>query len=146
MLLTLEANLAGLAQLQTDAAAFLKAAGASEQTCFNVLLALDEVAGNIVMHAGTPLAQPIIDVRLSHTADTITADIIDTGPPFDPTVPPAPAPSASDDPLSALSIGGRGLLLAHAVSQHMAYVREGNRNRLTIRFARQAAPDATPAT
>lgn len=144
VVLTLEASLAGLAQLQTQAAAYLEAAGASEHTCFNVLLALDEIAANIVMHTDGPMPSPQIEVRLSHSADTITADVLDSGPAFDPTT-SEPLPAIDDDPLSALSIGGRGLLLARSVSQQMHYRRHGHRNWLTLHFARWAAPDAAPA-
>ena len=88
--------------------------------------ALVEIMGNLVEHARTPADEPVtIDVRVAVHPDRIEAVLLDDGvaPPVDPT---------AIVPVEDLAESGRGLALAHAVSEVTHDCRVGGGNRWTV--------------
>lgn len=129
----------GLAWLQSEASAWLSASGVDARSRERVLLALDELAANVVEHASTPRALDTFEVALSLGADAVELAVIDAGPPFDPRE-VAPSPPAAT--LEELPPSGFGLTLVRRLSESIHYERVDDRNRLRLVFA-LCAP-ATP--
>jgi serine/threonine-protein kinase RsbW len=92
--------------------------------------ALAEVAANVVAHAGGAAE---VHLRLSVTDGALRADLEDDG---------APAPEHVLEPRPAddLAETGRGIAIAQAALDELAYRREGDRNRWTL--VRRTGPGA----
>jgi phosphoserine phosphatase RsbU/P len=89
-------------------------------TTARVLLALDELLGNVLMHANDDdVAALRIEVRISRYTNFLRLDIKDSGPPFNPLE--APVPDTEQD-LESRPIGGLGLFLAKSISDSFSYV------------------------
>lgn len=95
-------------------------------------VALEEAVMNAVMHAFPPNTSGEIAVRLQLSPEAATLVVEDTGRAFDPTaaapVQPRPASLLEAEP------GGLGLTLLHHYCQDITWQREGERNRLSLRF------------
>ena len=128
---TVPADLAALALLQEGAGDWLRQAGVDEAAAARVLLALDELAANIVHHAGLG-ADARFEVALEREAGELRVRISDAGRPFDPTAATSPPPAAT---LDEVSVGGFGLGLVRRLARSMDYRREDGRNHLRLRFA-----------
>lgn len=124
------ADPAGLAVLQQGAGDWLRRAGVDAAAAARVLLALDELAANIVHHAGLD-AGARFEVELGRDADGLFAHVIDGGRPFDPTAYESQAAATFDE----VPVGGFGLGLVRGVCRTMDYSREDGRNHLRLRFA-----------
>lgn len=84
-----------------------------------LLLVLDELLTNIVMHADVEDGEvPRIELTLSWKSRNLSLELRDTGPPFNPFS--APAPDTALD-LDERSIGGLGLLLVQSITTNFAY-------------------------
>lgn len=108
------------------------ARGLAEKEIFDLTLALEECASNIVNHALNRDATRTFQVAMEHTADTIAIELRDHGPAFDPTAAPErPMPSEDDLP------GGWGIKLVRDRMHEIRYQRDGGQNvlRLTRRVA-----------
>lgn len=125
------ADLAALALLQEGAGDWLRRAGLDEAAAARVLLALDELAANIVHHAGLGVGA-CFEVTLDREADGLLVHVTDAGRPFDPTIDTSPALAAT---LDGMPVGGFGLGLVRRLARSMDYRREGGRNHLRLRFA-----------
>jgi serine/threonine-protein kinase RsbW len=93
---------------------------------YGMRVALDEVVMNIAMHAFPPGGSGEITVRLLVSPDTAVLFVEDSGRAFD--------PSALPIPLPRLDPGGLGLTLLHHYCRDIVYRREGEQNRLMLRF------------
>lgn len=101
-------------------------------TIFAMHVALEEVVANAAMHGFAPGDAGEICVRLSTDADDAVLVVEDTGRPFDLTAAaPRPRPARLEDARP----GGLGLSLVRHYCQALDYERQGNCNRLTMRFA-----------
>ncbi|MBN8726530.1 MAG: ATP-binding protein [Xanthomonadales bacterium] len=132
------ADPAGLARLQRDAGDWLRRAGVADAAAGRVLLALDELAANIVHHAGLA-AGACFEVELSRAAGGLLVRVSDAGPPFDPT---AMQPVAARAALDEVTIGGFGLGLVRQLARSMEYRREGGRNHVSLCFGLAQASGA----
>jgi serine/threonine-protein kinase RsbW len=94
---------------------------------YNVELAFEEVAANIVRH-GSPEGD--VEVAIDLGDDEIVMTFEDDGVAFDPREQPAPAtPTSIDD----AQVGGLGIVLLRTISTRMDYARTPQgRNVLTI--------------
>ena len=118
-------------RLMNSLESFAATAGVPDDVMFRLTLALEEIVTNVMRHA-YPQAdadrQQIV-VRLSADRDTVTAVVEDTGIPFDPlNVPPPNLDGLIED----RPIGGLGMHLVRSVAQNVTYLREGDRNILTV--------------
>jgi anti-sigma regulatory factor (Ser/Thr protein kinase) len=102
---------------------------------YAVLLCLEEVVANVIMH-GQPAGSPeLVNIRISITRGNpgLRVTIDDNGPAFDPTGVAEPSRPSS---LDAAPIGGVGLLLVREFSSSLSYARVDGMNRLEMAFNR----------
>jgi len=100
----------------------------SAKTVKELNLILDELVTNIIEHGGCNHGC-IITIELVKEASAITLTVTDNGPPFDPTVTPAPDISL---PLEQRRCGGLGIHLVRKFSDGSRYKRKNGRNILTL--------------
>lgn len=114
---------------------FLESHGVTERTCYAVLLAIDELVGNVIRYAFDGPGPH--DIRLEAGVETGAVSLVieDRGRPFDPTRVPAPVIAGSPE---AVSVGGRGIALVRSFASTMLYERRDDINHLALRFARVA--------
>ena len=111
------------------------AEGLAEDCIFKMTLALEEAVANVINHAFVGLPPPhSITVRLDVTGQSISAEIIDNGRPFDPTAAPDPDLAL---PLEERRPGGLGILLMHKMMDRLTYRRSDGTNILRLEKARR---------
>ena len=105
--------------------------GFSEKDIYNIQLATDEAASNIIEHAYEGVSDGILDLSCGMVADGITIILIDYGESFDPSAVPMPNLKAD---LSERKIGGLGIFLMRKLMDEVYYEPRKNRsNVLTMR-------------
>ena len=104
-----------------------------EKAIFGLALALEECAANIVHHACHDQVQEQFQVIFVHTAETVTLELRDHGPAFDPTRAVARDLEAKNDDRPP---GGWGIHLVRHYMDEIQYARDGDENvlRLIKRF------------
>jgi serine/threonine-protein kinase RsbW len=129
-LLRFRATVAGLEEAGSALRALLDAHHVEGTPRYNVELAFEEVATNIVRY-GFPAGD--VEVALGFDNDEIILTFEDDGVPFDPRGQPAPAlPTSIDE----AQVGGLGLVLVRKVLTRMSYERTPqHRNHLTLAIA-----------
>lgn len=100
--------------------------GLADDVAFKLNLALDELVTNLVTHGGSALP---VAVSLTAHAGWLELLIVDSGPPFDPALAPAPDTSLA---IEERPIGGLGLHLIRTLMDEVRYSRDGDRNRLVL--------------
>ena len=111
------------------------AAGVAGEIAMKLALVLEEAVANVIQHGllGSPPAHRIT-VRLDIDADSVAAEVIDKGSPFDPTSAPPPDLSL---PLEQRPPGGLGIHLMREMMDGLDYRRSGDSNILRLRKARR---------
>ncbi|MBI5586070.1 MAG: ATP-binding protein [Deltaproteobacteria bacterium] len=104
-------------------------AGFSEREAERWVLAVEEVAINIVHYAYPDGTAGTIAVEIDLSASAMTVRIADSGRPFNPLAAPEPDIEAS---LAAREIGGLGIYLARKVVDHIHYERRDEENILAL--------------
>jgi anti-sigma regulatory factor (Ser/Thr protein kinase) len=101
------------------------------QVSFDLCLAADEALANIILHGyGEDSISPIrLDARVS--GETLILEVEDSGPAFDPLKAPPPKLNV---PPEERKPGGLGIFLIRSVTHEVEYRRDGDRNRLTLRW------------
>lgn len=91
-------------------------------------VALDEILSNIVRHGfqGRP---GTIALTFSHDRETITVQVVDGGPAFDPRLAP---PADTTSPLESRRAGGLGVRFAESLLDGLSYERRGEENHLRL--------------
>ena len=95
-----------------------RAGGFSDKDVYNIQLATDEAASNIIEHAYEDQPQGILELSCGMKGDTITIVLIDYGESFDPSVIPLPDLKAD---LSDRKIGGLGIFLMRKLMDEVHY-------------------------
>jgi anti-sigma regulatory factor (Ser/Thr protein kinase) len=110
-------------------------AGVAGEIAMKLALVLEEAVANVIHH-GLPGSPPPhrISVRLDIGADSVAAEVIDNGRPFDPTGAPPPDLSL---PLEQRPPGGLGVHLMRELMDGLDYRRSGDRNILRLHKARR---------
>jgi anti-sigma regulatory factor (Ser/Thr protein kinase) len=113
---------------------FARAQCLSEKTVFDLALALEECASNIVNHAFKRDAGQKFSVTFDRNGSDIFIELRDGGPCFDPTGVECKPCASEDEPP-----GGWGIQLVHYYMDALHYTRDGNENvlRLTKRLTTQ---------
>lgn len=101
-----------------------------DELVFKVKLAVEELGLNIIDHGYGNDDSREVEIRLSSHDGALTIEFIDEAPPFDP-LSETPAPDTSAG-IEERPIGGLGVFLVRKMMDEVNYVREGNRNRLTL--------------
>jgi serine/threonine-protein kinase RsbW len=95
----------------------VRALGVESSAVFDVLLAVDELSKNIVVHGYR--GQPgTIEVEMRTLGDALEVRLRDQAPPFDPTLVPTPDTTL---PLELRPPGGMGILLARHFMDAMVH-------------------------
>ena len=112
---------------------FAQARGLPEKTVFNLALALEECASNIVNHALQRDPQQMFQVGIEQRDGAMVIELRDRGPEFDPTT-AAERAAASDDDIP----GGWGIQLVRRSIDQISYQRAGDEN--VLRLTKHLAP------
>lgn len=110
--------------------------GLGQRAEYALRICLEEAVANLVMH-GHPApgdAPDMVALRLSTSANRLSATIEDHCIPFDPRAAPAPTRPAN---LAEVKIGGLGIHLMRQYAAAMDYHRVGEANRLTMTIERK---------
>ena len=104
--------------------------GFGEKDVYNIQLATDEAASNIIEHAYEDVADGALDLSCGLENNAIKIILIDYGESFDPSVIPIPDLKAD---LSERKIGGLGIFLMRKLMDEVHYEpREDKSNVLTM--------------
>lgn len=105
--------------------------GFSDKDVYNIQLATDEAASNIIEHAYEGVSDGVLELSCGMLGDTIKIVLIDHGEPFDPGSIPMPDLKAD---LSERKIGGLGIFLMRKLMDEVHYDShpETNSNTLTM--------------
>ena len=109
--------------------AALRAEGIHDETVLDLRLVAEEVLTNVAHHAYRDDAEHSIGVRLTVSAESVTLEFTDDGPPFDPL---AAAPRWLPAAGAERPIGGLGIHLVVALVDAAVYTRRGSENVLTL--------------
>ena len=100
---------------------------------FRMNLVLEEMTLNVMTH-GRSAGASELEVVVVCEADTVTVEIVDDGPRFDPLQDaPVPDPDAS---LDDRPVGGLGVYLVREMVDEVSYRYEDGRNRVLIRTSK----------
>ena len=106
-----------------------------EKVIFELSLALEESASNVVNHALKRDARQTFRVNVERSADELFVELRDRGPKFDPTATKDPGPKTEDD-----LPGGWGIQLVRRYTDEFCYRHEGGEN--ILRFGKRLVPGA----
>ena len=106
-----------------------RAGGFSDKDIYNIQLASDEAASNVIEHAYEGINNGILEISCGLKDDVIVIVLVDHGKPFDPS--DVPAPNIKAD-LSDRQIGGLGLYLMRKLMDEVRYEADSKNNRNTL--------------
>ena len=89
-----------------------RAGGFGDKDVYNIQLAADEAASNIIEHAYEGVSDGVLELSCGVKANTITIILVDHGESFDPSEIPMPDLKAD---LSERKIGGLGIFLMRKI-------------------------------
>lgn len=99
--------------------------GFSDKDVYNIQLATDEAASNIIEHAYENRPDGILELSCGVNKDVITIMLVDHGESFDPSEVPLPDLKAD---LSDRKIGGLGIFLMRKLMDEVTYEPRPNRS------------------
>ena len=104
--------------------------GFGDKDVYNIQLATDEAASNIIEHAYENIADGVLELACGVQGDTIKIILTDHGDPFDPSEIPLPDLKAD---LSDRKIGGLGIFLMRKLMDEVHYESKADKsNTLTL--------------
>lgn len=103
--------------------------GFGDKDVYNIQLAADEAASNIIEHAYEGIVNGVLDMSCGVQGDIITIIMIDHGESFDPSTVPLPDLKAD---LSERKIGGLGIFLMRKLMDEVHYEVQNHGNVLTM--------------
>ena len=110
--------------------------GFSEKDVYNIQLAADEAASNIIEHAYEGVSDGLLEVSCGLKDEQITIILVDHGEPFDPSDVPMPDVKAD---LSDRKIGGLGLYLMRKLMDEVHYDPNPQTNSNTLTLIKRKA-------
>lgn len=105
----------------------------SKRDAFHLDLVLSEAVTNIMDYGSRPRGAGRIELACRVDTDDILVEVIDDGPPFDPTARPA---AVLPEKIEDATPGGLGIHLMRSYARAMAYHRENERNVLSMTLPR----------
>ena len=114
---------------------FGRAHGVSRGTEWRVMLALDEILSNIVLHGASADGQGGIDVTFTLDAESVAVEIVDASGAFNPLL---AGPPDTTSALQDRKPGGLGIALVRQLMDETSYERRDNRNHLLLRCGAHA--------
>ncbi|HET6595986.1 MAG TPA: ATP-binding protein [Anaerolineales bacterium] len=119
-----------LDEIREFVGAIAREGGFSDKDVYNIQLATDEAASNIIEHAYEKISDGVLELSCGMRDDLMTIVLIDHGESFDPSEIPLPDLKAD---LSARKIGGLGIFLMRKLMDDVHYeVKPNNSNVLTM--------------
>lgn len=107
-----------------------RAGGFGDKDVYNIQLAADEAASNIIEHAYEGVSDGVLELSCGVKANVITIILVDHGESFDPSEIPMPDLKAD---LSERKIGGLGIFLMRKLMDEVRYeVKSNKHNVLTM--------------
>jgi anti-sigma regulatory factor (Ser/Thr protein kinase) len=103
-----------------------RAGGFSDRDVYNIQLATDEAASNIIEHAYEGVGDGLLEISCGVDGSAITIVLVDHGESFDPSEVPVPDLKAD---LSERKIGGLGIFLMRKLMDEVRYQAEPRKNR-----------------
>ena len=107
-----------LDEIREFVGAVAREGGFSDKDVYNIQLATDEAASNIIEHAYEKISNGILELSCGVQNDQITIVLTDRGESFDPSEIPLPDLKAD---LSARKIGGLGIFLMRKLMDEVHY-------------------------
>lgn len=125
------ANFEYLDEIRDFVGDIAQSGGFNEKDVYNIQLATDEAASNIIEHSYEGVSDGVLEISCGVKKNTITIILTDHGKSFDPS--DIPAPNLKAD-LSERQIGGLGLYLMRKLMNEVHYEadQKNNRNTLTL--------------
>jgi len=102
-----------------------RAGGFGDKDVYNIQLAADEAASNIIEHAYEGVSNGVLELSCEVRNDIITIIMVDHGESFDPSAIPLPDLKAD---LSDRKIGGLGIFLMRKLMDEVHYETKSNRS------------------
>jgi len=102
-----------------------RAGGFDDKDVYNIQLAADEAASNIIEHAYEGVSDGLLELSCGVKGNTITIILVDHGESFDPSEVPLPDLKAD---LSERKIGGLGIFLMRKLMDEVRYEVKPNKN------------------
>lgn len=119
-----------LDEIREFVGAIAREGGFSDKDVYNIQLATDEAASNIIEHAYEKIHDGVLELSCGMRDDLITIVLVDHGESFDPSEIPLPDLKAD---LSARKIGGLGIFLMRKLMDDVHYeVKPNHSNVLTM--------------
>jgi anti-sigma regulatory factor (Ser/Thr protein kinase) len=108
--------------------------GFNDREVYNIQLATDEAASNIIEHAYEGVSNGLLEISCGVKGSAITIILVDHGESFDPSDVPAPDLKAD---LSERKIGGLGIFLMRKLMDEVQYKAEPKKNRNTLTMTKR---------
>jgi len=102
-----------------------RAGGFGDRDVYNIQLAADEAASNIIEHAYEGVSNGVLEISCGVKGNVITIILVDHGESFDPSEIPMPDLKAD---LSERKIGGLGIFLMRKLMDEVHYEIKPNKN------------------
>lgn len=106
-----------------------RSGGFNDKEVYNIQLATDEAASNIIEHAYEGVSNGLLEISCGVKNSSITIILVDHGESFDPSEVPVPDLKAD---LSERKIGGLGIFLMRKLMDEVRYEAEPRKNRNTL--------------
>jgi anti-sigma regulatory factor (Ser/Thr protein kinase) len=103
--------------------------GFSDKETYNIKLATDEAASNIIEHAYEGVSNGILEISCGLHKNSIVIILVDHGESFDPSAVPMPDLKAD---LSERQVGGLGIFLMRKLMDEVHYDADPKHNRNTL--------------
>jgi len=116
-----------LDEIREFVGAIARSGGFSDKDVYNIQLATDEAASNIIEHAYERITDGVLELSCGVGDDLITIVLIDHGESFDPSEIPLPDLKAD---LSDRKIGGLGIFLMRKLMDEVHYEAKSNKSNI----------------
>lgn len=123
-----------LDEIREFVGAIARKGGFSEKDVYNIQLATDEAASNIIEHAYENRSDGVLDLSCGLKGDLITIVLIDYGESFDPSEVPLPDLKAD---LSNRKIGGLGIFLMRKLMDEVHYESRADKSNVLTMIKRK---------
>jgi anti-sigma regulatory factor (Ser/Thr protein kinase) len=130
--LHVKTTVASIQSANETASTWLDHRGVSASAHYLANLAIEELVTNAMKYGYDDANEHVVEIKLALEHGGLVVTVTDDGRPFNPLTWPEPDTRL---PLEDRLIGGLGVHLLRKMSDEMEYVRDGNKNRLTLRKA-----------
>ena len=123
-----------LDEIREFVGAIARTGGFGDKDVYNIQLAADEAASNIIEHAYEGVSNGLLELSCGVKGNIITIILVDHGESFDPSEIPLPDLKAD---LSERKIGGLGIFLMRKLMDEVHYEAKPNKNNVLTMIKRK---------